>query len=218
MATSHTKDGPYFIAICGGEGSGKSTVLKTLRERYPHILTTREPGGSPFAEDIRKLILEHPEAKNASAETMQALFWAARHDHIARTILPALAKGQHIVSDRFVCCTFAYQIYGQKASHLEDFFWQAHKVYVGKNAPDLYIFLDVEPEVGLKRVLGRPGKPNHFDEQKVPFHERIREGYLAFFAHKDAGRHVIIDANQTQEKVLADIIDQLDPLIGAPIR
>ena len=155
------------FVICGGEGSGKSTVIKAVKERFPDAVITREPGGSPYAEHIRDVMFKDELAKDANSETMFGLFWAARADHMNRLVLPALREGKTVVSDRFDCCTFAYQIHGQKAAYLEELFWQTRRVFLKERTPDAYIFLDVDPEIGLKRVAGRPGKKNHFDERDI---------------------------------------------------
>ena len=209
-----SKSKPVFVVLCGGEGSGKSTVVKMLGEKYPtgsdpKLVITREPGGSPYAEDIRKLMFGHPLAKNANAETMFGLFWAARADHMKHLVLPALASGKNVVSDRADCCTYAYQIYGQKNTSLKNLFWQTREVYLAARKPDLYIFLDVLPEEGLKRVAGRAGKKNHFDNRDIAFHRAVSQGYLAFFdelrLRSDSSRSIIVDANQSLESVCVEV-------------
>ncbi len=192
-----------FIVIDGGEGCGKSSQMKLLQEKYTgqRFIFTREPGGAPFAEKIRSLILS-PEAKGASGETQFGLFWAARADHMNALVKPSLLAGKNVISDRFDSSSYAYQVFGQEAKHLKKLFLEMRKVYLGKFVPDLYIFLDVKPEVGLARVASRKGEINHFDEQKLDFHKRIRKGYLDFvkkFPHK------IIDANKSFDEVAADL-------------
>ena len=204
---------PAFIVFCGGEGSGKTTVKEKLKELYPDALFTREPGGSPYGETIRSIILDADNAKGASAKTMFGLFWAARHDHLTRLIWPALEKGQSVISDRFDCCTFTYQIYGQEQETLRDFFWLTRTLYLEDRGPDLYIFLDVDPKEGLRRVAGRPGKKNHFDERDYAFHERIREGYSVFLKTIGPACTRIVDANRTPDEVLADVVKIVDPLL-----
>src|SRR5579864_4280814 len=102
-----------FIVLEGGEGAGKSTQLRVIKEILgDDIVITREPGGSPYAEEIRNVILKSTNAGQADAKTHFALFWAARADHMKNTVLPALNAGKHVISDRFDSSTFAYQIYG----------------------------------------------------------------------------------------------------------
>jgi dTMP kinase len=185
-----------FIVIDGGEGSGKTTLMNFLPELLPpeKFMTTREPGGSVFAEEIRRLMLHRPESKNASAETQFGLIWAARHDHLTRLIIPALAGGRHVITDRFDSSTYAYQIYGQEALRLKDIFWDIRQLYLKNREPDLYIFLDVDPKLGLARVAGRKKIPDHFDQRNLAFHTRIREGYLDFIKRVPS---VIVDTNGT---------------------
>ena len=201
---------PPFIVLCGGEGSGKSTGREAIKRKYmPNIITTREPGGSTYAENIRGLMFTDPLAKSADARTMFGLAWAARAEHMLRTVRPALAQGTMVVSDRFDCCTYAYQVSAQEGGAvLKDLFWQMREVYLAERTPDLYIFLDVEPTEGLRRVAMRSEKKNHFDEQKIAFHQAVRRGYLVFFEELKArgGNSVIIDANESEEKVQADVL------------
>lgn len=171
-----------FIVIDGGEGSGKSTLMNFLPEIFgdQKFLATREPGGSVLAEEIRNLALAHPESRLASPETQFGLVWAARHDHLTKKIIPALQRGVSVFSDRFDSSTYAYQIYGQEAPQLEKLFWEVRKVYLRECEPDLYIFLDIDPKIGLRRVATRSKALDHFDERQLSFHKRIREGYLKF--------------------------------------
>src|SRR3989344_3428467 len=193
-----------FIVIDGCEGAGKTTLIKALAKEFSakKILLTHEPGGTELADKIRTLVLSK-EAKDAGAETQFGLMWAARAEHLKKKIIPALAKGVNVISDRFDSSTFAYQIYGQEAKHLEKLFWQTREVFLRERKPDLYIFLDVEPEVGLERVAGRKETKTHFDEQKLDFHKRVHVGFLEFLKHVP---HKMIDANQPIESVKADFL------------
>lgn len=191
-----------FIVIDGGEGAGKTTLIKALAKRFSakKILLTHEPGGTEFADKIRGLVLSK-EAKEAGAETQFGLMWAARAEHLKHKIIPALAKGITVVSDRFDSSTFAYQIYGQEAKHLEKLFWRTREIFLRECKPDLYIFLDVLPEVGLKRVTGRKEAKTHFDERALAFHQRVRAGFLGFLKNVP---HKAIDANRNLEIVQSD--------------
>ena len=188
-----------FIVIDGGEGSGKSTLMKFLPEIFSDqkFLATREPGGSVFAEEIRNLMLTHSESHSASPETQFGLVWGARHDHLTKKIIPALEQGINVFSDRFDSSTFAYQIYGQGAPQLEKLFWKIRKIYLRECRPNLYIFLDVEPAEGLRRVANRRKTLNHFDKRHLSFHKRIRDGYLKFMKKTPS---IIIDTNGTVEE------------------
>lgn len=201
------KTGKFFV-LDGGEGSGKSTQIKKVREQFgERVLITREPGGSPYAEEIRSLILNSPHAKQADAKTHFALFWAARADHMKNTVLPALVRGQHVVCDRFDSSTYAYQVFAQGATELKDFFWDMRRFYLGKYVPDRYFFLDVEPHAGLSRKqIQKSVTLNHFDERDVRFHTRMRRGLLDFFKQVP---HSTIDANLPFDTVTKTLVAEL---------
>lgn len=195
-----------FIVIEGGEGSGKSTLINLMKEEFgDKFVYTREPGGSILSEAIREIALTHPEAKLASPETQFALMWAGRHDNINKTVIPALKQGKNVLCDRFDSATYAYQIFGMEAKHLEKLFWQIRSIFLRDKKPDLYIILDVEPEEGLRRVALRKGKTNHFDEKTIDFHKRIRKGLFKF--KKFVKNCIVIDANQSLEDVKREFIN-----------
>lgn len=211
----NTKNKPLFIAIEGGDGSGKSTIIQKIKERLgDNVLITREPGGSPYAEDIRTLALKHNLADQADPRTMMCLMFAARFDHVKNTILPALKSGKDVITDRFDASTFAYQIHAQKGgAELEKLFWQLR--YSLDVLPDWYLYADVETEEGLKRVKARNGTitdGNHFDDQNIAFHNRLRAGYEQFF--KTTGiKSLRIDANQDLENVHEQVLTIIGRLI-----
>jgi len=198
-----------FIVIDGGEGAGKSTQIKKLKEYFGDmVIITREPGGSPYADEIRQIILNSSNAEQADARTHFGLFWSARADHLKNTIRPALAKGISVLSDRFDSSTFAYQVYGQQAEELRDFFWEMRKFFLNGTVPDLYIYMSVDVKTGLVRKKSQgPAEINHFDERKVEFHERMREGMLEFFKH--VPRYEVIDANLPEEEVFENLVSLL---------
>lgn len=209
MAVKTKNERGKFIVIEGGEGSGKSTMVKIAKEHFPRMLITREPGGSPFAEMIRNLIL-CDEAKDAHGETQFGLFWAARFDHVHNKVKPALEMGTHVLTDRFDSSSFAYQIYGQEAKHLKDLFLKMREVYLKEYTPDLYIYLQVDPKEGLRRVAERKGRANHFDARAIDFHHRLHEGYMDFLTLVP---HKIINANESMGgvqshflKILKDVL------------
>ncbi len=211
-----SKQKPLFIAVEGGEGSGKSTLMIALKEALGDaICMTREPGGSPYAELIRTAALKNPLAKDAPAETTLCLMFAARFDNVVNLIIPSLKKGIPVISDRFDASSYAYQISSQ-SSLLEDLFWMLR----GKLAivPDLYIFVDVEPKEGLRRANGRnqsllkgQQQYDHFDDREISFHENVKKGYIKFFEKAKAlgTPHMIIDANRPLEVVKKDFITQI---------
>lgn len=203
-----TKKG-LFIVFDGGEGSGKTTLLKRAVEYFKdELVTTREPGGAFYAEEIRNLILHSPNAKEADARTMFALFWAARADHMKNTVIPALNSGKIVISDRFDSSTYAYQIVAQGARELQELFWIVRDQYLGEYKPDVYVYLDLDPEVGIERKnQQKDEKQNHFDKRNLQFHEALRRGYKEFFANKNHKvKSVIIDAAKSKDEVWQDFI------------
>lgn len=200
--------------IEGGDGSGKTTLLKSVGEVFPlkKFRLTREPGGTPLSEIIRGVMLSD-EARRASAETQFCLAWAARAHHLQNLVVPALESGVHVISDRFDSSTFAFQVHGQEAPHLEGLFREIRRIYLGRYAPDMYIFLHVSPKVGMRRTAGRVGERNHFDRRKFEFHQKVTEGYLDFFK-KINPPHVIIDASKSLEEVKRNFHQALCNIIG----
>lgn len=196
-----------LIVVDGGEGAGKSTMIQYAKEIFDEseLLFTREPGGSVLGEKIREVMLSE-EAAQASGETQFGLIWAARHDHLHKLILPKLKQGVNVLSDRFDSSTYLMQIYGQECGHMKDIFWSTRDIFLKEQKPDLYIFLDVDPEVSLQRVAGRAGDQNHFDRRPIDFYQRARTGYLEF---ADRVPSVVIDANRDIESVRKDFIDIL---------
>ena len=204
-----------FIAIEGGEGSGKSSLMVALAKEMPGVaLITREPGGSPYAEIIRNAALKNPLAKTAPAETTLCLMFAARFDNVVNMIEPSISRGLPVVADRFDGSSYAYQVAAQTGGGLEKIFWMLR----GKltRVPDLYIFIDVEPEVGLRRARSRNDsnrnttKYDHFDNRKIIFHEKVRRGYLKFLKKVP---HIVIDANRPFEEVKSDFLEEMRKLL-----
>jgi dTMP kinase len=198
-----TKKG-YFIVLDGGDGSGKTTLLERAAEYYGNeVVFTREPGGSPYAEEIRNLIVDSSNAKQADAETMFALFWASRADHLKNTIIPALSSGKIVISSRFDSSTYAYQNVAQGAGHLKKLFWVVRDHFLGEYKPDVYVYLDLDSKIGLARKKVQVGKKmDHFEKRNIEFHEALRLGYKEFFANKDHDiKSVIIDATKSKDEV-----------------
>ena len=206
---------PLFIAIEGGEGSGKSTLIRTIKEALgDSVAVTREPGGSPYGELIREAAIKNPLAKDAPPETTLCLMFASRFDHVANLVIPSLKSGKSVITDRFDASSYAYQISSQ-SSLLEDLFWDLRNRLAIK--PDLYVFVDVDPSEGLKRARGRNqsvgnGKQyDHFDDRDLAFHQNVRKGFLKFFDKVKATRtpSLIIDANRPLEIVIADFVTKI---------
>lgn len=187
-----------LVVVEGCEGAGKTTQLNRLREISDPktLIVTREPGGSEMAEKIRGLLFSE-EGKTLGPEAQFHLFWAARADHIEKIILPALLKGINVVSDRFDMSTFAYQIFGYGHHTLKSSFrFTREQMFSGRIVPR-YIYLDIDPKVGLSRKHGATDG-NHFDEKTLDFHERVRQGYREFVSF---GHVSEIDAGGTSEEV-----------------
>ncbi len=205
-----------FIVLDGCDGAGKTTLIEAAKKAYGNIIFTREPGGSPFAENIRSLMLKDVHSGQASPETQFCLAWAARHDHMKNVIIPAIAKGKHVLCDRFDSSTFAYQLYLQRGSNLKDLFWQMRKLLLEPDEPDHYIFLDVRTEVSLDRKGARKvvdaNENNHFDDADMNGQERMRAGFNHFLYHVP---HTKIDANGSREDVQQKFFEVLDQLLAA---
>jgi dTMP kinase len=202
-----------FLVVDSGEGAGKTSQLKRLKELLgDRLVLTREPGGSVYAEEIRNLILNSANAGQADAKTMFGLFWAARADHLKNTIIPALEAGKVVVSDRFDSSTFAYQIVAQDSRGLEKLFWEMRDFYLGECKPDLYIYFDIDPVVGLSRKNNQGAEErNHFEDRKIEFHNRLRDGYKEFVTYVP---HAIVDASQPIDKVWSDFKLLVDKALG----
>ena len=194
-----------FISFEGGEGAGKSTQAKLLKAalevRGRLVLLTREPGGSPGAEEIRKLLVEgEPDRWTPLAETL--LFLAARADHVARMIEPALAAGNWVISDRFSDSTFVYQ--GLARGLGMDAVRKLQTAALGDFAPDLTIVLDVQPRAGLERAVARGANENRFERFDAAFHQRLRDGFLSLAA-AEPRRCAVIDGSNAKEAVAANV-------------
>jgi len=199
------KSSPRFITLEGGEGAGKSTQVKrlaaALKRRGIDCITTREPGGAPGAEEIRNLIVHgEPGRWNALTETM--LIYAARADHVARTIKPALANKKWVICDRFADSTFAYQGAGRGLAR--ETIRRLNAIVLQDFRPDLTLILDLPVDVGLARTTTRRRGAARFEKFDVAFHDRLRQAFLAI-ARRDRSRCAVIDATADAATVAADI-------------
>jgi dTMP kinase len=193
-----------FITFEGGEGAGKTTQIKLLKqwleEQGKSVITTREPGGTPGAEDIRNLIVLHRDYQ-WDAETDTLLFMAARRDHLVHKIWPAMEQGQWVISDRFVESTYAYQCFGRgmELKKAQDMYALISDGFV----QDITFIFDIDPRVGLDRVLAgadRNQAETRFENYDFSFHEKLRAGYHEL-AKQEPHRFVIIDASTDRETV-----------------
>jgi dTMP kinase len=191
-----------FITLEGLDGAGKSThlvwLVDTLRARGKTVVQTREPGGTPLGEKLRALLLADP----MHLETEALLMFAARREHIAQVIEPALARGDWVVCDRFTDASFAYQGGGrglarEKLAILE--YW----VQAGLQ-PDLTLMFDVSTEVARGRVTGMGRELDRFEREQAEFFERVRNEYLARAA-ASKGRMRVIDASRSIEQIKSSL-------------
>ncbi len=193
-----------FISFEGIDGSGKSTQARLLadhlRSMGHEVVLTREPGGSPGAEDIRKLVLEGAPDR-WSPETELLLFTAARRDHLERVIEPALAAGKVVICDRFADSTRAYQ--GRAGKNMRQMVDQLHQLMI-KREPDLTILVDMDPATGLNRALARGTGEERFESLGLELQQQIRADFLAM-AKEFSDRFIVIDGGREIEAVAADI-------------
>lgn len=202
-----------FITFEGGEGSGKSTQIRLLAEalknKGKNVVTTREPGGSPDAEEIRKLLVTGKTDRwDDITETL--LFFAARRNHLTTKIWPEMEKGAIVLCDRFADSTLAYQGYGYGDNPTQQALIKSlYKEIAGTFKPDLTILLDIPVEQGLKRSRREDNKEQRFEDKEVLFHERLRQAYLNM-AKEEPNRFVVISADQPIEEIHQQIMNTLE--------
>lgn len=205
-----------FITIEGIEGVGKSTNIAVLVERIEaagyKVLTTREPGGTPLAEDIRDIV-QHRSDEPIPEIAELLLIFAARSLHVNNVILPALEAGTWVISDRFTDSSRAYQG-GGRGIPMASIDLLADWVH-GDAWPDLTILLDAPVEIGMQRA-GHRSAPDRFEQERHDFFERVRECYLQL-ASQEPSRFIVIDTARSLDAVRADIITLADQLISAVI-
>ena len=206
-----------FITFEGGEGAGKSTHIRLLvpwlREQGIDVVATREPGGAPGAERIRELLVTGDTARWTPL-TEVLLHYAARADHLERTIRPALAAQRWVVCDRFADSTTAYQGYGHgvELAVIDSLY----RRIVGPTGPDLTLILDVPAEEGLRRAGGRQGQETRYEQMAIDFHRRLRDGFLAIAAN-DPQRCIVIDARQEREAVQSAVRAAVSRRLGVTL-
>lgn len=200
-----------FISLEGGEGSGKTTAIHCIRQwldarNIPYIMT-REPGGTPLAEEIRQLILS-PRDETVNNTTELLLVFAARAQHLAEKIQPALEKGSWVISDRFLDSSYVYQ--GKARGGETEILNQLADWVVGDNKPDATLVLDVPVELGQERVVQRQHQ-DRLDKESLSFHQKVRDGFLER-AQAEPGRVKVIDASLSLDLVQQQIEHQLSQL------
>ena len=197
-----------FITIEGTEGVGKTTniafIKQWLDDNGISFINTREPGGTPLAEEIRQVLLSNRDEKVCSKAELLMMF-AGRAQHIDQVIEPQLAQGNWVLCDRFTDATYAYQGAGREMG--DDLIQSLETMVQGDMRPDLTLVLDVSVELGLERA-GKRSEPDRFELEKTDFFNRVRQAYLSM-ANNNPQRYKIIDASQTLEHVQLQIADTL---------
>lgn len=202
-----------FISLEGGEGAGKSSAIQCIEawlteHEIPYILT-REPGGTPMAEEIRELVLSARD-EQVAPNTELLLVFASRVQHLNEKIQPALAQGKWVISDRFVDSSYVYQ--GVARGINESVIDNLVDTFLKNQLPNKTLLFDVPVELGLQRVQSR-GESNRLDGESLAFHQKVRDGFL-HRASQDPERFVVVDASQAIASVEAQIVAQLNALLA----
>ncbi|MBJ7670815.1 dTMP kinase [Weissella confusa] len=201
-----------FISIEGTDGAGKTTLIEGLKRIFKDesVLFTREPGGTKLGEKIREMLLAQNDLRIDGVSEVY-LFAAARRQHVNEVILPNLKENVTVVSDRFLDSSIAYQGAGRKLG--EDLVKDINKGAVNGVEPDLTIFLDISPEVGIERIhQGRINEINQLDNESLDFYYRVKSSY-AKIIEDNPDRFFIVDAEQSEEKVLKDVVSKFRELM-----
>lgn len=210
MQTAQPPISAKFISFEGTEGVGKSTLITNvaayLTAQGIDFIQTREPGGSPFAEQLRAMLLD-PSTRMAEDSELLLMF-AARADHVAQVIMPALAQGKWVLCDRFTDSTMAYQGFGRKqGDNIELAKIELLIQHFVPKMPDMTIWLDLPVIEGMSRAKNR-GKLDRFEQEKIAFFERVHQGF-AYQAQHEPQRVKRIDAHGTPDEVLAKVLSEL---------
>lgn len=208
-----------FVTFEGIEGSGKTTQIQMLdqrlREKGFQTVLTREPGGTKISDQIRAILLS-PENKAMVPITELLLYAAARAQHVAEVVLPAVASGKIVLCDRYADATTAYQGAARKIN--TDYLAALHEMATNNLKPDLTLLLDMDSEAGLQRAKKRnidenlTNKEDRFEQEALDFHRRVREGYLAI-AKREPERFCIIDATAKIDEMQKNILTAVERLI-----
>jgi len=207
-----------FIVIEGGEGSGKSSLindLKSILADKENLIFTKEPGGTSLGEELKKIILSETHGK-IDPSSYLFLFSASRAELLYRVIKPALDSGKNVICDRFILSTYAYQIHAMGRENLIPILECINNSMLAGYLPDLNIYLDVEPSVGIKRIMDDKTRTNLsiFDKASEDFHKKVREGYLKYVnivSEKDKSL-IIETTNLTTKEVLDKVVTVLKDL------
>lgn len=204
-----------FITIEGGEGAGKTTLIERLSEALRQmgykVMATREPGGIPIAEQIRTVIL-NPDHTMMDARTEALLYAAARRQHLVEKVLPALEQDCVVICDRFIDSSLAYQGYARELGM--DEVWEINKFAIQHTMPELTLYLDVSPEVGLSRIMASADRElNRLDLERHSFHERVREGYKRL-TERFPERIVTVNADLKPDDVFKKVMQVIESRVG----
>ena len=204
----------FMVVFDGSNGAGKTTVIKSV-EKYLSskgydVLLTREPGGTPIGEKIREVILD-PKTPEMSFMTELMLFGAGRAQHIQEKLIPALSEGKIVISDRFDAATYSFQHFARGIDI--NTINKINDLALSGFSPNMNIVLDLDPEEGLKRVQSRGEGLDRLEDEKAEFLARARNGYLKQ-AEQNPSKFEVIDASQSKEKVLQDVIQVIDELLS----
>jgi dTMP kinase len=203
-----------FITLEGPEGAGKTTIIDKLltyyQEQDKQIIKTREPGGIHISEKIRSIILD-PKHTEMDARTEALLYAAARRQHLVEKVIPALNSGAIVLCDRFIDSSLAYQGFARGIDM--DEIWKINQFAIGNVMPELTIYFDLDPRVGLARINNTSDREiNRLDLEKIEFHELVQEGYYKVI-EKFPERMVKVDASKPLEQVFQDTIDIINQFL-----
>lgn len=205
----------YFISLEGGEGAGKTTILKSivpkLKQQGHDVLATREPGGIKIAEKIREIILA-PAHVEMEGRTEALLYAAARRQHLVEKIIPALKQGKIVLCDRFIDSSLAYQGYARGLGIEE--VYAINRFAIEQYLPQLTIFFDIDPKKGLERIeLNKDRERNRLDLETLQFHEKVYEGYQ-ILVDRFPERIQTVNADQEIEAVEKAVFEQIVSLLN----
>jgi len=202
-----------FITFEGPDGSGKTTQINMLKGYLENkgfeVILTREPGGTEFGEEIRRILLDLKH-KDMDEKAEMLLYAAARAQHVSKLIKPALLQGKMVLCDRFVDSSYAYQGVGRGLGiKLVE---QVNEIALAGVYPDLTILLNIEPKMGLARSANSKGLPDRLESEKIGFHEKVREGFLRV-CEQNSNRIKEVEAGDSIEQVFKTVIEHVNNLI-----
>ena len=199
-----------FITFEGGEGTGKTTTAQLVKSKLEtkgvEVFLTREPGGQglALAEDIREIIMKHGDIDPI---TELLLFNASRREHVSKKIAPNLEKGKLVISDRFIDSTIVYQ--GIARGIDKNTILEANKIAIQETIPNLVFIFDLDPEIGIKRIIDNEVEINRFDNEGLEFHKKIRKGYKDLLKI-DPKKYLLIDSTKSVDEISDYIIDKIE--------